>query len=97
MRFPPPYADTSPDAFAAWMKSLDAKTPAELLGMVFRMSAAADRIALTGLRREFPHASEHELFLRAASLRLDRQTMIAVYGWDPLEHGCHDRRLPKTA
>ena len=28
-----------------------------------------------------------EKFLRLASLRLDRETMIEVYGWDPEEEG----------
>jgi hypothetical protein len=30
---------------------------------------------------------EREKFLRLASLRLDRETMIEVYGWDPEEEG----------
>jgi len=34
----------------------------------------------------YPEADEREIFLRVAARRLDRDTMIKVYGWDPLRH-----------
>jgi hypothetical protein len=32
---------------------------------------------------KWPEADEHEIFLRTAARRLDRETMIRVYAWDP--------------
>ena len=40
-----------------------------------------------GVRRTYPQADHREVFLRTAARRLDRETMIRVYGWDPLTHG----------
>jgi hypothetical protein len=33
-----------------------------------------------------PDAGDREVFLRVAARRLDRETMIQVYGWDPDLH-----------
>ena len=42
--------------------------------------------ARAGVRLRYPGITEREVFLRAAALRLPRETMIAAYGWDPLLH-----------
>jgi hypothetical protein len=34
----------------------------------------------------YPRAGEREVFLRVAARRLDRETMLRVYGWDPDLH-----------
>jgi hypothetical protein len=34
----------------------------------------------------YPQASEREVFLRVAARRLDRDSMIRAYGWDPALH-----------
>ncbi|MBI2214426.1 MAG: hypothetical protein HYU52_12340 [Acidobacteria bacterium] len=47
---------------------------------------SVQEMALIGIRMRHPNASERETFLRLASMRLDRDTMIRVYGWDPEEH-----------
>lgn len=36
--------------------------------------------------RMYPEADEREVFLRVAARRLDRESMIKAYGWDPDEH-----------
>ena len=41
------------------------------------------RLAEDNVRKLHPEFSEREVFLSAASRRLDRQTMIRAYGWDP--------------
>jgi hypothetical protein len=43
--------------------------------------------ALAGLRSRFANEDEEELKLRLKALMLDRETMIRVYGWDPLIEG----------
>lgn len=35
------------------------------------------------MRANYPDASEREMFLRCAALRLRRHLMMAAYGWDP--------------
>jgi hypothetical protein len=42
-----------------------------------------DQLSLAGARLRHPNADDRELFLRTAALRLGRDLMIEVYGWDP--------------
>ena len=53
---------------------------------MFEMTSMVLRLSEHGVRQRYPSADEHEVRMRAAALRLDRQTMIKVYGWDPAEH-----------
>jgi hypothetical protein len=49
---------------------------------VFSMNEMLGRTAEAHKRRLHPEASDREIFVRTASHRLDRETMIRVYGWD---------------
>ena len=51
------------------------------------LNRAADEMALAGIRMRHPEASDRELRLRLAALRLDRGTMVRVFGWDPEREG----------
>jgi hypothetical protein len=42
-----------------------------------------EQLSMDGVRLRHPNASEREVFLRAAALRLGRDLTIEVYGWDP--------------
>jgi hypothetical protein len=86
-RHPEPFADTDPKALAVWREVLGAKTEGERILMALELSDFAFRMAESGVRERFPGASEREVFLRAAALRLPRELMIRAYGWDPEEHG----------
>ena len=86
MEHPPPYADTDPRAFAAWVEIQRRMTPGEKLAATLAASAFVMRLQEDGVRRLYPEASGREVFLRAAARRLDRETMIRAYGWDPEEH-----------
>ncbi|MGH2399629.1 MAG: hypothetical protein ACRDF6_07265 [bacterium] len=44
---------------------------------------AVEELATAGLRLRHPCATEHELRMRLAAMRLERALMIDVYGWDP--------------
>ncbi len=75
--------DTDPEAqrfLVESMRRLDMSRKAEMLSALTR---AVQRMALAGLRSRYPNASEAEIRLRLAALRLDRETMIRVCGWDP--------------
>jgi hypothetical protein len=77
------YSDTHPEAFEFWIGLLRKKTPGEKLGMVFEMVDTMLRVQEDQVRRKYPQANHREVFLRAAAFRLDRETMIRAYGWDP--------------
>jgi hypothetical protein len=53
----------------------------------FRQVLEISEMVLRGcedrVRREHPEASEREVFLRAAALRLGNDTVRRVYGWCP--------------
>jgi hypothetical protein len=48
---------------------------------VTELTAGACQLALAGLRQRHPGASEQELLLRLAVLRLGPETVARVYGW----------------
>ncbi len=50
---------------------------------VLDCNAASDAMAMAGLRSRHPQASEEELRLRLAALRLGRDLMVRAFGWDP--------------
>ena len=83
---PNEFTDTDPRAMEVWLGLLRAKTPGERIAIAFDLTDFALRMAESGVRARHPEASEREIFLRAASLRLPRAFMIRAYGWDPEQH-----------
>jgi hypothetical protein len=79
-RHPAEFTDTDPRVMERWLR---AKTPGERIAMAFDLTDFALRVAESGVRAWYPEASEQEIFLRAAALRLPRDLMIRAYGWDP--------------
>ena len=55
----------------------------EKLKIVADLNAMVQNIAFAGMRERYPNASDDEVWLRLASLRLGRETVRKVYGWDP--------------
>jgi hypothetical protein len=58
-------------------------SPAQKLRIVGELYDAAQMLARTGIRARHPDADEREMRLRLAALRLDRETMVRWFGWDP--------------
>ncbi len=83
MTHPDEFTDTDPRVMDVWMTLLRSKTPGERMTIAFELTDFALRMAESGLRANYPDASEREIFLRCAALRLPRHLMIAAYGWDP--------------
>ena len=54
---------------------------------VERDALALEQLARAGILRRHPAATEDEVRLRVAALRLDRDTMVRVFGWDPVLRG----------
>jgi hypothetical protein len=80
---PDEFTDTDPRAMDVWLRLLRQKTPGERMTIAFDLTDFALRMAESGVRANYPEASEREIFLRCAALRLPRHLMIAAYGWDP--------------
>jgi hypothetical protein len=83
MTHPEEFADTSPEAMEVWIKILQGKKPGERMAMALALTEFAIRVSESGVRARYPNASEREVFLRAAALRIPRDLMIRAYGWDP--------------
>jgi len=76
-------ADTTPEAFAVWIDLHRKMTPGQRLVQMFQMVNTMMRGYEEGVRRDYPHANEREVFLRAAARRLGPEMVKKVYGWDP--------------
>jgi hypothetical protein len=79
-------SDTDPAAFAKLIEIQRSMTMDQKLAMMWDLSDMLAQLAEENVRRLYPQATEREVFLRTASRRLDRETMIRAYGWDPQEH-----------
>ncbi len=79
--------DTNPRAERILVEGFRAMSPARKMELLDQMTLAAQELSLAGLRLRHPDADERTLELMLASLRLDRETMVRVFGWDPAEHG----------
>ncbi len=77
-------ADTSPEAWQVWLGLIRKMTPAERLQRTFEFSALVRNLAESTLRREYPAASEREIFLRAARQRLGPELFSRVYDREPI-------------
>jgi hypothetical protein len=81
-------ADTDSEAEALKIELYRQMSPRERLERVAAANRAVREMACARLREKYgDDLDEREKFLRLASLRLDRETMIEVYDWDPEEEG----------
>ena len=80
------YEDKSPEEIEVLIELHRKMTPGERLARFFELMERHESEQRASVRSMHPDADEREVFLRVASLRLDRETMIKVYGWDPLLH-----------
>jgi hypothetical protein len=78
-----PVTDTDPRVTQVWLEILRQKTPGERIGIALSLTDFALQMAESGVRQRYPDASEREIFLRSAALRLPRDLMIRAYGWNP--------------
>lgn len=77
------YEDTDAKAFEVYTQMHRDMPLGQKLGRVFELAEIGAGLVRDRIRRQYPKASEREVFLRIASTRLDRKSMIDVYGWDP--------------
>lgn len=79
--------DTDPAIEERQIEAWRAMTPAEKLRIVSELVRATEELALAGVRLRHPNALAREVALRLAALRLDRETMIRWFDWDPEREG----------
>lgn len=82
-----PLSDTSPGARRFLVEGYRRMPPAEKLRRVFSLNRALEQLQRARITADYGEISEREMQLRLASLRLGRETMIKVFGWDPNEKG----------
>ena len=76
--------DTPLEVRALQIERYRRMTPAQKLALVGDLNLAVRQLAEARIRaQQGPDISARELRLRIASLYLDRDTMIAAFGWDP--------------
>ena len=80
------YDDTDPNALEAFVQLYRDMTPGQRVARVFEMAGFQENLQRASVRSLYPGASEREVFLRVAARRLNRETMIQAYGWDPDLH-----------
>ena len=66
----------------------------EKIAAVFQLNQMLWNTTEAHERNLHPEADEREIFLRVAAHRLDRETMLRVYGWYPPDDGSHLNASP---
>jgi hypothetical protein len=62
-------------------------SPADKLARVFSLNRALEELGRARIRAQYGDVPEREMRLRLGALRLGRETMVKVFGWDPDEKG----------
>lgn len=72
--------DTSLEAWKVFLDIQRRMTPGEKLSRALEHSQFVRSLAIAGLRRRYPEASEREIFLRFARQKLGPDLFQRVYG-----------------
>jgi hypothetical protein len=78
--------DTSPEIEKRMNAAYRRMSAAEKISRMSALTAVAHALALARIRSEHPLESEREHRLRLATRWLQRDQMIAAFGWDPDAH-----------
>ena len=74
------FPDTDPKIEAMQIQAWRQASPTRKMNMLAQLNASARRLALTGLRAQYPQASEAELRLKLASLIYGDELAHKAYG-----------------
>jgi hypothetical protein len=74
------YSDTHPKMEALQIQLLRQASPTRKMNMLAQLNASARLLALTGLRSQYPQASEAELRRKLAGLLLGDELARKMYG-----------------
>lgn len=67
-----------------WWRGMSA---GEKLDQVAELNRACERLSEAGVRARHQEAGDDEVRLRVLALRLGRDVVVEVYGWDPSVEG----------
>jgi hypothetical protein len=79
--------DTHPRTAHVLLEGYRRMSPADKLAIVEDLNRATAQLAEARVRVQYPDATEREVCLRVASLRMGRDLMIRAFGWDPEREG----------
>jgi hypothetical protein len=82
-----PLSDTSPDAARFLNEGFRRMTPTQKLRRVESLNRMLVKLSAARIRSQYGDIPADEMRLRLAALRLGRETMIRMFGWDPDEKG----------
>ena len=77
------FRDTDEEAERVMIEMARRMPSSKKMDMVWSLSDSCRQLALAGLRKRYPNATDEEMHCRLAALLFDRETVMAVYGWDP--------------
>jgi hypothetical protein len=77
-------SDTSPEAWRILLNIYQRMTPDEKLQRTLDMSDFLRSVCASGVRAEYPEASEREVFLRVTQRTLGKDLFAKVYGANAL-------------
>lgn len=80
-------SDTSPEVERILIEGYSRMTPTQKLQRVESLNRALVLLQKARIRAEYGDVSDEEMRMRLGALRLGRETMIKVFGWDPDEKG----------
>jgi hypothetical protein len=80
-------SDTSPEARDILDEGYRRMTPTQKLQRVTSLNRALVTLQRARIRAQYGDIPEEEMRMRLGALRLGRETMIKVFGWDPEEKG----------
>jgi hypothetical protein len=81
------HSDTPPEIRARMEQHYRAMTPEERIKRAVALTAASHEMALAVIRSAYPSESDREHRLRLLSRLIDREHMVAIFGWDPALRG----------
>ena len=84
---PAAIADTPPSVREFMIDGYRRMSPAQKLQRVVALTQGVQQMALARIRAQHPHADEHEMKLRLASLWLPAEVMRSAFGWDSSVEG----------
>ncbi len=80
-------SDTSPEARRILNEGYRRMTPTQKLQRVESLNRMLLLLQKARIRADYGEISDEEMRMRLGSLRLGRETMMKVFGWDPDEKG----------
>jgi len=80
-------SDTSPEAERILIEGYRRMTPTQKLQRVESLNRALALLQKARIRADYGDIPDEEMRMRLGALRLGRETMIKVFGWDPDEKG----------